>query len=157
MHNISTLPAGKIIGIETAIFTIMNQEKYDPKAIPSAWQEFFGKYQQSDLPKESTFYGVTIPNGTMDIPMKYMAGLLVKEESSIPAGMTSLDFPGGNYWLGLHKGPITELANTYKHIYIKEFAETGLEMRPAPHIEIYNSQLNPMDDDYELSIGIPIL
>jgi hypothetical protein len=33
---------------------------------------------------------------------------------------------------------------------------SGREMRPAPHLEIYESKKDPMAEDYEMVIGIPI-
>jgi predicted transcriptional regulator YdeE len=39
---------------------------------------------------------------------------------------------------------------------MEEVAASGKEMRPAPHLEIYNSQLDPMSDDYTMVIGVPV-
>jgi predicted transcriptional regulator YdeE len=33
---------------------------------------------------------------------------------------------------------------------------SGKEMRPAPHLEIYNSDKDPMSDDYEMTIAVPV-
>jgi predicted transcriptional regulator YdeE len=41
-------------------------------------------------------------------------------------------------------------------MYIEEFPASGHEMRNAPHLEIYNPQLNPMDINYEMVIAVPI-
>ena len=43
MSETIDISGGKIVGARTSIFTIFNKEKYDPKAIPAAWQEFFAK------------------------------------------------------------------------------------------------------------------
>ena len=49
------------------------------------------------------------------------------------------------------------LAPSYGEAYGVEFPKAGLEMRAAPHLELYNSDLNPMADDYKMGILIPII
>lgn len=82
MTEILNIKHRKIVGVRTSVFTIFNQEKYDPKAIPTAWQEFFAKSAGTDLGKAVSFYGATIPSMSMDAPMDYFAGALVDLDAS---------------------------------------------------------------------------
>lgn len=156
MSETRKLPAGKIVGVQTSFYTIMNPEKYDPTAIPNSWQAFFGKYHTGDLPKMNIFYGAVIPNNDINSPMTYVAGILVTNSVEIPDGMTAIDFPEGEYFCVTHKGPVTELATSYPKAYMEEFPKAGREMRNAPHLEIYESDKDPMDSEYEMVIGIPV-
>lgn len=156
MSEIKSIASGKIVGVETSFYTIMNPEKYDPTAIPNSWQAFFSKYHSTDLPKTNVFYGAVIPNNDINSPMAYVAGVLVTENHVVPEGMVEIDFPGGEYFCVTHKGPVTELATSYPKAYVEEFPKAGREMRNAPHLEIYESDKDPMDSEYEMVIGIPV-
>ena len=41
--------------------------------------------------------------------------------------------------------------------YGVEFPKAELEMRPAPHFELYDANLNPNSDDYSMGILIPVI
>lgn len=156
MSEIKSLPAGKIVGIKTSIFTIMNPDKYDQRAIPTAWQEFFSKAMGSSLANSSVFYGASIPSMSADVPMDYFAGALIDLNAEVPAGFESVEIPGGNYLIHIHTGPISNLAGSYAKAYMEVLPTSGCEMRPAPHIEIYDPSKDPMSEDYEMKIAIPI-
>ena len=156
MTEILNFKHGKIVGVRTSVFTIFNQEKYDPKAIPTAWQEFFAKSAGTDLGKADSFYGASIPSMSMDAPMDYFAGALVDSDAEVPAGFESVEIPEGAYLAVPHVGPITNIAASYQKAYMEALEASGKEMRPAPHLEIYNPALNPMADDYQMTIGVPI-
>jgi predicted transcriptional regulator YdeE len=156
MSNEINIKHGKLIGIKTSVFTIFNQEKYDPKAIPTAWQDFFAKAQGTELANTTTFYGASIPSMSMDAPMDYFAGALVSLDTEVPAGFESVEIPEGNYFGILHTGPISNIAGSYQKTYMETLPSSGKEMRPAPHLEIYNSDKDPMSDDYEMTIAVPV-
>ena len=156
MSEIINIPGGKIVGVRTSVFTIFNQDKYDPKAIPTAWQEFFAKSAGLEVAKSETFYGASIPSMSMDKPMDYFAGALVNSDAAVPSGMESVEIPQGAYLAVEHLGPITDIAASYQKAYMDALVASGKEMRTAPHLEIYNPALNPMADDYQMTIGVPI-
>ncbi len=156
MSETLIMTQGKLVGVQTSIFTIFNQAKYDPQAIPTAWKEFFAKAGNTELVKTDTFYGASIPSMSFDAPMDYFAGAIVSQDFEVPEGLSSVDIPEGEYFTVTHTGPIMELAGSYQKAYGVALPESGKEMRPAPHLEIYNSQLNPMDVAYEMVIAIPV-
>ena len=156
MSEILNIKHGKIVGVRTSVFTIFNQEKYDAKAIPAAWQEFFAKSAGTELGKADSFYGATIPSMSLDVPMDYFAGALVDLGDEVPAGFESVEIPEGAYLAVSHIGPITNIAASYQKAYMEALGASGKEMRPAPHLEIYNPTLNPMADDYQMIIGVPV-
>ena len=156
MSQVITINKSQLIGVKTFVFTIFNQEKYDAKAIPGAWQEFFSRAAGTDLLKTEFFYGASIPNMSMDAPMEYFAGVLVDENAEVPSGFEVVDIPAGNYLSHLHTGPISNIATSYQKAYMETLPNSGNQMRPAPHLEIYVSDKDPMAEDYQMEIGIPI-
>lgn len=157
MSEIITIKSGKLVGVRTSVFTIFNPEKYDPTAIPTAWKNFFAKAAGSELVKTQTFYGASIPSMSMDAPMDYFAGVIVESDVAAPAGLESVDIPEGNYLAVVHSGPISGIANSYQKAYAQVLPTSGKEMRPAPHLEIYNSDKDPMDPGYSMLIGVPVI
>ena len=156
MSQIKAIPGGKIVGVKTSIFSIMNQEKYDPAAIPAAWQEFYRNLPASGLAEQTALYGITIPSNDFNTPMDHIVGALISEAQPTPAGFIEYEFPAGNYFCVTHSGPISGIGTSYGLAYGQEFPAAGLEMRNAPHIEIYDPTLDPMSADYEMLIGIPV-
>ena len=156
MSEIINVKQGKLIGIKISVFTIFNQEKYDAKAIPTAWQIFFAKARGTELANTTTFYGASIPSMSMDAPMDYFAGAIVPIDREVPQGFESVEIPAGDYLSIVHSGPITNIASSYQKAYMETLPSSGKEMRPAPHLEIYDSMKDPMAEDYEMSIAVPI-
>ena len=156
MSQVINVEGGKLVAIKTSIFSIFNQEKYDPKAIPSVWQEFFSIYRNSGLTPGNIFYGAVIPSLSLDVAMDYYAGALVSPDTPTPGGFVELSMEPGKYFAVVHQGPITEVAGSYARAYGSEFPGAGLEMRNAPHLEIYNSDKDPMSAEYEMTIAIPV-
>jgi len=55
MSEVIKIHSGKLVGIKTSVFTIFNEENYDPAVIPDAWQAFFSKAQSTDLLNQEKF------------------------------------------------------------------------------------------------------
>jgi predicted transcriptional regulator YdeE len=157
MSEITHIERKRLVGIRTSIFTIFHPEKYDPAAIPAAWQEFFAKSLDTALASADIFYGASIPSMDLDKPMDYFAGALVGLDDGVPNGFECVEIPEGDYLSVLHSGPISNIAASYQRAYMQEISASGREMRPAPHLEIYPSRKDPMDNDYEMFIAIPVL
>ena len=156
MSKIVNIKHAKLIGVQTSVFTIFNPEKYDAKAIPTAWREFFTKAAGTALTSTELFYGASIPSMSMDEPMQYFAGALMDPSFEVPAGFESVEIPEGEYLTVEHVGPISNIASSYQKAYMETLPASGREMRPAPHLEIYDPKLNPMDADYRMLIGVPV-
>ena len=146
-----------ICGVSVDIYSIMMKDQYDPKAIPTAWQKFWKEFPRESMPADSKAYGVSFPITTEPGKLHYVAGVEVSKDFVAPAGFEICTIPSGNYCHLEHQGSISELAQSYGEAYGVEFPKAGLEMRPAPHLELYDANLNPMADDYSMGILIPVI
>ena len=156
-NNGTILFSEKVIcGLSVDIFSIMMPNQYDPKAIPTAWQKFWTTFPKKSLPGDSKAYGVSFPIDTEPGKLHYVAGVEVSKNFVAPEGFEVCVIPAGNYLYIEHVGNIKNLASSYSEAYGVEFPKSGLEMRPAPHLELYDATLNPMEDDYSMGILIPI-
>ena len=158
VKNIGTILFSEkvICGVSVDIFSIMMPNQYDPKAIPTAWQKFWTTFPKESLPSDSKAYGVSFPIETEPGKLHYVAGVEVSKNFAAPAGFEVCVIPAGNYLHFEHSGNISNLAPSYGEAYGVEFPKTALQMRPAPHLELYNSNLNLMANDYTMGILIPV-
>lgn len=145
-----------ICGVSVDIYSIMMGDKYDPRAIPDTWQEFWKNFPKDNLPADSTAYGVSFPIESEPGKLHYVAGVEVPEGFSLPTGFEMCTIPAGDYLHLDHVGSIMELGSSYQQAYGVEFPQSGTTMRPAPHLEVYDARLNPMDENYQMGILIPI-
>ena len=147
--------AKSICGVSVDIYSIMIADKYDPQAIPSAWQKFWSVFPKESLPANSEAYGVSFPIETEPGKLHYVAGVEVAEGFTAPTGFEVCEIPAGNYLKLQHSGKIMSLSESYGQAYGVEFPKSGLEMRAAPHLELYDSNLDPMSDEFKMGILIP--
>lgn len=156
MAELKRLDGGKLIGIKISTYSIFNKDKYDPNHIPQVWSQFFSQYLNAGLPESKTFYSAALPIMSMDSPMGYYAGAIFSDTTEVPSGFDSIMIEPGDYFCVTHNGPIAEIGGTVNRAYIVELPESGKKMRHAPHLEIYNSDKEPMDPDYSLVLAIPV-
>lgn len=149
-------PELRICGISVEIFSIMMADLYDPAAIPGAWRKFWTEFPKGSLPGNSVAYGVSTPIAGTAGKLHYLAGVEVSADFVAPAGFEITTIPAGNYLSLEHVGSIMNLAPSYGEAYGKVFPASGLEMREGPHLEIYDSTLDPMSDTYSMGIAIPV-
>jgi predicted transcriptional regulator YdeE len=145
-----------ICGVSVDIYSIMMGDKYDPQAIPKAWQEFWRNVPPESRPSDSTAYGGSCPIETDPGTLQYVAGVEVADRFVAPNLFELCTIPAGDYLQIEHIGSILDLATSYQNAYGVEFPKSGLSMRPAPHLEEYDATLNPMDENYRMGILIPI-
>ncbi len=71
--------------------------------------------------------------------------------------MTSMKVPAGRYAVFTHKGKVELIGHTMNYIYGFWLPGSGVELREAPDLEIYDERFNPHSDNSELDIWIPVL
>ncbi len=145
-----------ICGVAVDIYSIMMADQYDAQAIRGAWHKFWQQFPKESLPSDSKAYGVSTPITTEPGKLHYVAGVEVDSDFQAPIGFELVTIPNGNYLEIEHSGNISELAQSYGAAYGVEFPKAELEMRPAPHLELYDATLNPTSDDYKMGILIPV-
>ena len=145
-----------VCGVAVDFYSIVIPDLYDPTAIPAAWQKFWAEFPKSDMPSNNEAWGVSTPIEGTQGKLHYIAGVEVKAGYIAPEGFELVTIPAGNYLDVTHVGAISNLAQSYGEAYGVVFPTTGLEMRAGQHLEKYDAMLNPMADDYEMGILIPV-
>jgi AraC family transcriptional regulator len=155
-NQVNQHPQRTVCGIAVDIYSIVIPEKYDPTAIPGAWQKFWAEFPKSDLSDSYESWGVSTPIEGSQGQLRYVAGVEVAADYVAPSGFELVTIHPGNYLEVTHTGPISTLAQSYGEAYGVVFPSTGLEMRAGQHLELYDERLKPMDDNYEMKILIPV-
>jgi len=155
-NQVNQHPKRTVCGIAVDIYSIVIPDKYDPTAIPGAWQKFWGEFPKSDLSDSYESWGVSTPIEGSQGQLRYVAGVEVAADYVAPSGFELVTIQPGNYLEVTHTGPISTLAQSYGEAYGVVFPSTGLEMRAGQHLELYDERLKPMDDNYEMKILIPV-
>ena len=155
-NQVNQHPERIVCGVPVDIYSIVIPDKYDPTAIPNAWQKFWAEFPKPDMPSNNEAWGVSTPIEGTQGQLHYIAGVEVEADYVAPIGFELVTISAGNYLEVTHSGPISTLAQSYGEAYGVVFPSTGLEMRASQHLEKYDAMLNPMADDYSMGILIPV-
>ena len=155
-NETQTFPERTICGAPVDIYSIMIPALHDPMAIPTAWKKFWGEFPKNDLPYGSDAFGVSIPIEASPGMLHHIAGVEVNADYVAPEGFELVTIPAGNYLALTHQGNISTLGQSYAEAYGEVFVQSGNEMRSGPHLELYDSNLDPNSDDFTMGILIPI-
>ncbi len=130
--------------------------------IPALW-ETFGTYCEA-IP------GVLVPNAaigvcyfegseemTDDTPFTYLAGMEVKPDQTVPAGMTHRDVPEAEYAVFEHHGSLVSLHDTYNAIYGEWLPQSGYTRAEADDFELYDERFTFGKDESIMEIWVPIV
>ncbi len=126
-----------------------------PAGIPDQWQRF-GPYigaLQGQVNKVA--YGASY-NFDGESDFDYMCGVEVAGSPDLPKGITTLRVPAQRYAVFTHKGHIAGIRSTYAAIWSKWFPESGHKAAPAPTLERYGPEFNPVTGMGGVEIWIPI-
>ncbi len=86
-----------------------------------------------------------------------LVGLAVKNIDDIPEGMTYKKVPAHKYAKFVHKGPISNIMETYNYIYNEWLPKSGHEYDwEACEVEWYDNRFKIDEADSEFDIYIPI-
>lgn len=86
----------------------------------------------------------------------YMACVEVSDTSSVPEGTVARTIPAANYAVFTHKGTLDKLGDTFNYIYQTWLPKSGREMAVPHCFELYDQRFNPVSEDSELDIYVPV-
>jgi AraC family transcriptional regulator len=156
------LPEIKLVGLGTKFISVLSPQKNNAKVLPKLWHDFVQLEDQ--IPhhlKAGRGFGVVemLPKEAAKSnpgEMFYIAATEVSEIGPLPAGMISRTIPAGRYAQFTHKGKLDGLEKTMKYIYTEWLPTGQVELRHAPHLEIYDNRFNPASDTSEFDFLLPV-
>jgi AraC family transcriptional regulator len=80
----------------------------------------------------------------------------VDSDDALPAGMQSLNIPGGEYAVFTYKGTSEMAGPFYEYVYMKWLPSSGYILDDRPHFEIMGPRYRHGDPDSEEDVYIPV-
>lgn len=87
----------------------------------------------------------------------YVSGVEVRRGAAVPDGMASFTVPANTYAVLTHRGHLSALPDTVKHVWGSWLPASGYRHVSAPDFELYDpSRWNPGTGDGEVDLYVPI-
>jgi AraC family transcriptional regulator len=155
------LPEKKVVGLGTKFISILSPQKNNSTVIPRLWHQFVNQEATIKRKAGGPSYGLVemLPESagkSNKDEMFYIACVEVTEFDSVPAGMVQRVIPAGKYAVFTHTGKLDRLEQTMKGIYITWLANSGIKLRKAPHLELYDHRFNLGADNSEFDILLAV-
>jgi len=120
--------------------------------IKNIWNNFNKRKSEiNGVTKPELVYGVCeyMPNIEDDSEFTYFAGVEVKQFLHVYQGLINKMIPLSKYAVFAHKGPLSQLKDTYNYIYGTWLASSSYELAEIDTLEVYNLNSNePIFDIY---------
>ncbi len=154
------LPEKKVVGLGTKFISIMSPDKNNMTVIPKLWEQVMQQKDKINNRMDNSWFGVVEQlrdsEKSHKDEMYYIAAAEVVEIDSVPAGMISRVIPAGKYASFTHIGKLDGLGKTMNFIYGDWLPKSGVQLRHAPHLELYDRRFIPDSDKSEFDILLPV-
>jgi AraC family transcriptional regulator len=148
-HKIVTLPSFTVVGMDYMV-------RGSVEGIGRLWDRF--------IPREDEIVGRTEPDAAYglcsllhDGTLRYVAGLPVCADASIPEGMVKFEVPAQKYVVFTHCGAVAQIGESFQAIHTRLLAALGLRARPGVEFERYDARfIGPNDPASETELYIPV-
>jgi AraC family transcriptional regulator len=155
------LPEKKVVGLGAKFISVLSPKKNKASVIPQLWHQFVNQMGNIKHQAGGASFGLvemlleTADKSHKD-EMFYIAAAEVTDFDSVPAGMIQRVIPAGKYASFTHKGKLDGLEQTMKQIYVSWLPKSGIKLRNAPHLELYDQRFNLDSDQSEFDILLPV-
>lgn len=154
------LPEKHVVGLGTRFISVMSPEQNNFLVIPKLWDQFIKRVDEIRDRKGYHTYGLceALPKElarTHKDELFYIACAEVTSLDQVPTGMLHRTLPAGRYACFTHKGSLSGLGQTMNFIYRSWLPSSGITLREAPHLELYDKRFDPHSEKSELDILLP--
>lgn len=154
--RIEQLPATKLVGKRLQVSLAQNRTA-------ELWRSFM-PHRNEILHRVSPnlfslqHYGEALVAGTFhpEVVFEKWAAAEVSAFEAIPAGMETLELPGGLYAVFLHKGLPSDFPRTWQFILNTWLPQSPYELDHRAHFELLGETYKNNDPDSEEEIWVPI-
>ena len=148
--KIVTKPAFMVMGMKY-VGRNQNQE------IAQMWGALNPRYNEIPVVKDSCAYGLcyTLDNAEEGV-FEYVAGFEVTRADDLPQGMVVRMVPEQKYAVFEHRGPLTNLGETYQNVYQVWMPQSGLQIAAPFDMEVYTEEFKMGAPDSVFYIYVPV-
>ena len=87
---------------------------------------------------------------------RYLVGFAVLKQSTVPKGMTAINFDAYNYAVIPHQGSLDGIADTLAGFDSDWLPTSGYQRDEATYFEVYDDRFVPNSPDSLISIYVPL-
>ncbi|MFC4527769.1 AraC family transcriptional regulator [Dyella halodurans] len=148
-HRIVTLPSFTVVGMEHLV-------RGSVDGIGQLWRRF--------MPREHEIVGRAEPEAAYGVcrllaggSARYVAGLPVLADASVPVGMVKFEVPAQTYVVFTHRGTAAQIGDSFQAIHTRLLARLGLRATGGVEFERYDARFTgPEDPAAETDLYIPV-
>jgi AraC family transcriptional regulator len=153
-------PAQTVVGLEAPFIHALSPQANNAEVIGPLWDKFLQRVQQVPQRAGKEMYGIIYEpaQGPRSHPdeLRYIAGVAVSQLGTIPAGMVRHTLSAGTFAVFTHRGPISNIAETCRHIYRVWLPQSAWQHAGTADVELYDDRFQCDRDDSEMEYWIPV-
>lgn len=154
--DLVTEPPRTVIGFKGRFMSALSPEANNLDVIPKLWARLFPRMSEIQASETEFSLGVIITEPNCDGELDYLAGRPVTDATAIPEGMEALQLPGGLYARFTHTGPLSEIRETMRQIYMDWAPTSGYEFDQRPDLEVYDQRFKPDQGQTTFDVLVPV-
>lgn len=124
--------------------------------IPGQWSAFLDRLACIPGAMEWDSYGVCTGTSLSNSRIRYLAGIGRSQLKLVPAGLSSVNIPGREYLVFVHRGPAATLTDTISEIWSHWLLEADIRVAEGPDFERYRGPYDPEDPNGQIEVFIPL-
>jgi AraC family transcriptional regulator len=153
-------PALTVIGLEAAFIHALSQQSTGATVIPTLWDKFGHRAGEVQGRSGDAMYGIIYgkPEAERSHPdeLQYIAAVAVDSQRAIPEGMVRHTVPAGTFAVFLHRGPITNIAQTCREIYRVWLPQSPWQHAGIADVELYDHRFKCEGEASEMEYWLSV-
>jgi AraC family transcriptional regulator len=128
--------------------------------IPELWGRFVPRMGEVAHRRGGHTLGLCMDadaDNVTEVGFTYLAGVEVEHLGSIPEGMIALTVPAHTYAVLMHRGHVSRLPDTVKHVWGRWLPASQYRHVPAPDFELYDPERwDAVTGEGEVDLYVPV-
>lgn len=155
------LPVLTLVGPEAHFISAMSPDANNLKIIPPLWRTLFARRAELGPALDKYSYGacrlLPASQRTREDEIEYLAGVSLKPDAPVPAGMGRWTVPASMYAMFTHRGPISNLSETINYVHGAWLPRSNYDYGPfGTELERYDERFGEGGEGSELDFLLAI-
>lgn len=153
-------PALTVVGLEAAFIHALSPQSTGATVIPPLWDKVGHRASEVPCRIGQAMYGIIYskPEAERSHPdeLQYIAAVAVSSPAAPPEGMVCHTVPAGTFAVFLHRGPITNIAETCREIYRGWLPQSTWQHAGIADVELYDHRFNCEGEASEMEYWVSV-
>jgi AraC family transcriptional regulator len=149
-----------VVGLEAAFLHALSPTSTNMTVIPPLWDKIAHRAGEVQGRSGAAMYGIIYgkPKAVRSHPdeLQYVAAVAVDSQRAIPEGMVRHTVPAGTFAVFLHRGPITNIAQTCREIYRLWLPQSPWQHAGIADVELYDHRFTCDSEASEMEYWVSV-